>query len=79
MWNLIAILVLLFAIYNGIKSLYDYGMVKQILNQRNNVTHIRKIMQAYPDKNQAVGMIQKEFNIRLYPATKIWRQVHKMH
>jgi hypothetical protein len=79
MWNLIAILILLFAIYNGVKSLYDYGIVKRILNRRDSVVHIRQIMQAYPDENQAVERIQKEFSIRLYPATKIWRQVHKMH
>lgn len=79
MWNIIAILLVIFAIYQIVRNLLDGGIVRDILNNRENVERIRQMIAENDDDNEVAEQIRDEFNIRrFYPATKILSSVKKM-
>ncbi|GAA6112973.1 MAG: hypothetical protein M3Z82_04335 [Apilactobacillus sp.] len=79
MWNIIAILLVIFAIYQIVRNLLDGGIVRDVLNNRENVERIRQMIAENDDDNEVAEQIRDEFNIRrFYPATKILSSVKKM-
>lgn len=79
MWNIIAILLVIFAIYQIVRNLLDGGIVRDVLNNRENVERIKQMIAENDDDNEVAEQIRDEFNIRrFYPATKILSSVKKM-
>lgn len=79
MWNIIAILLVIFAIYQIVRNLLDGGIVRDVLNNRENVERIQQMIAKNDDDNEVAEQIRDEFNIRrFYPATKILSSVKKM-
>ncbi|AYF92097.1 hypothetical protein [Apilactobacillus bombintestini] len=79
MWNIIAILLIIFAIYEAVRSLRDRGVIRDILNDRPSVQKIREIISsANGDDAQIVKEIRNEFNIHRYPAIRLFADVRKM-
>lgn len=78
MWNIIAILLIVFAIYEAVRSLRDRGVIRDILNDRPSVQKIREIISANGDDAQIVKEIRNEFNIHRYPAIRLFADVRKM-
>lgn len=79
MCNIIAILLVIFAIYQIVRNLLDGGIVRDVLNNRENVERIRQMIAENDDDNEVAEQIRDEFNIRrFYPATKILSSVKKM-
>ena len=78
MWNIIAILLFIFAIYEVVKSIKDRGVVRDILNNYDNVVKVRAMIEEHNDDSEIVKAIKDEFNVRFYPATRIFMSVKKM-
>ncbi|WP_053793101.1 hypothetical protein [Apilactobacillus kunkeei] len=78
MWNTIAILLFIFAIYEVVKSIKDRGVVRDILNNYDNVVKVRAMIEEHNDDSEIVNAIKDEFNVRFYPAARIFMSVKKM-
>ena len=78
MWNIIAILLFIFAIYEVVKSIKDRGVVRDILNNYDNVVKVRAMIEEHDEDSEVVKAIKDEFNVSFYPATKIFISVRKM-
>lgn len=78
MWNIIAILLFIFAIYEVVKSIKDRGVVRDILNNYDNVVKVRAMIEEHNDDSEIVNAIKDEFNVRFYPATRIFMSVKKL-
>lgn len=65
MWNIIAILLFIFAIYEVVKSIKDRGVVRDILNNYDNVVKVRAMIEEHNDDSEIVNAIKDEFNVKI--------------
>lgn len=79
MWNIIAIfLLVIFEIYDVVKSIRDRGVVRDILNNYENIVKVRAMIEENDEDSKIVKAIKNEFNVSFYPATRIFISVKKM-
>ncbi|MBC6388788.1 hypothetical protein ERK14_04305 [Lactobacillus kunkeei] len=61
-----------------VRNIRNNRVIRDTLNNYDNVVKVRAMIEEHDEDSEIVNAIKDEFNVRFYPATRIFMSVKKM-
>ncbi|TPR26293.1 hypothetical protein DY037_00630 [Apilactobacillus micheneri] len=79
MWNILAVLLVVFVVYAVVKEVRERRILTDFLNDKENVLKVNKIIQNQSDDKDAVDKIKDDFDLNNAVATDVFAFVQKIN